>query len=49
MKEKLLTSAAKSAVISFTLGFIFVAGMISKSVQETVDEALDKEDESNEK
>ena len=41
----ILNSAAKSAGISFTLGFVFVAGMISKAMKETAEEIIGSEQE----
>ena len=47
MKE-ILSSAAKSAGISFALGFVFVAGMINKAMKETAEEIIRSEQEVSE-
>ena len=43
--QGILNSAAKSAGIRFTLGFVFVAGMISKAMKETAEEIIGSEQE----
>ena len=48
MKNRIIDSAVKSATIGFTLGFVFVAGMISKAINETAEDFL-KEDENDER
>ena len=45
MLEKVVKSAAKSASISFALGFVFVAGMLNKAIKETAEEFVKEEEE----
>ena len=45
MKERIISSAVKSAAISFGLGFVFVAGMINKAMKDTAESIIKFEEE----